>query len=60
MDGGVPGMSATWVDATRVGMPSDFYYLAASPPLRLPELVRAAAASILQETSAKVRQGELR
>ena len=37
-----------------------FYYLAASPPLRLPELVRAAAASILRETSAKVRQGELR
>lgn len=37
-----------------------FFYLSASPPLRLPELVRAAAASILQETSAKVRQGELR
>jgi len=33
MDGGVPGMSATWVDATRVGMPSDFYYLAATGPL---------------------------
>lgn len=33
MDGGVPGMSATWVDATRVGMPSDYYYLAASGPL---------------------------
>lgn len=33
MDGGVPGMSATWVDATRVGVPSDFYYLAASGPL---------------------------
>jgi hypothetical protein len=33
MDGGVPGMSATWVDATRVGMPSDFYYVAASGPL---------------------------
>ena len=30
--GGVPGMSATWVDATRVGMPSDFYYLAATGP----------------------------
>lgn len=26
-------MSATWVDATRVGMPSDFYYLAATGPL---------------------------
>lgn len=33
MDGGVAGMSATWVDATRVGMPSDFYYLAATGPL---------------------------
>ena len=37
-----------------------FFYLSASPPLRLPDLVRAAAASILQETSAKVQQGELR
>ncbi len=26
-------MSATWVDATRVGVPSDFYYLAANGPL---------------------------
>jgi hypothetical protein len=33
MSGGVAGMSATWVDATRVGMPSDFYYLAATGPL---------------------------
>ncbi|CAN5749026.1 hypothetical protein BH18ACT17_BH18ACT17_11290 [soil metagenome] len=33
MDGGVAGMSATWVDATRVGIPSDFYYLAATGPL---------------------------
>lgn len=33
MDGGVEGMSATWVDATRVGMPSDFYYMAATGPL---------------------------
>jgi hypothetical protein len=33
MDGGVPGMSATWIDATRVGMPSDYYYLAATGPL---------------------------
>lgn len=33
MDGAVPGMSATWVDATRVGMPSDFYYLAATGPM---------------------------
>jgi hypothetical protein len=33
MDGSITGMAATWVDATRVGVPSDFYYLAASGPL---------------------------
>ena len=36
-----------------------FFYLSASPPLRLPELVRAAAASIGLQTSAKAQQGEL-
>lgn len=30
----VEGMAVTWVDATRVGVPSDFYYLAASEPSR--------------------------
>lgn len=33
MDGTISGMAATWIDATRVGVPSDFYYLAASGPL---------------------------
>lgn len=33
MDGSITGMTATWVDATRVGVPSDYYYLAASGPL---------------------------
>ncbi|HZN42279.1 MAG TPA: hypothetical protein VFC08_00995 [Actinomycetota bacterium] len=33
IDGSAVGMSATWVDATRVGIPSDFYYLAANGPL---------------------------
>ncbi|HJQ72736.1 MAG TPA: hypothetical protein VJ887_04930, partial [Actinomycetota bacterium] len=33
VDGRTEGMSATWVDATRVGVPSDFYYLAANGPL---------------------------
>jgi hypothetical protein len=33
MDGSITGMAATWVDATRVGVPSDFYYLAAHGPL---------------------------
>jgi len=37
-----------------------FFYLSASPPLRLPELVRAAAESIRQEKHAKLKQGELR
>lgn len=32
MDGSVAGMSATWVDATRVGVPSDLYYLVATGP----------------------------
>jgi hypothetical protein len=33
MDGSAVGMAATWVDATRVGVPSDFYYLAATGPV---------------------------
>jgi hypothetical protein len=33
IDGRRQGMAATWVDATRVGVPSDFYYLAATGPL---------------------------
>lgn len=33
MDGSTVGMAATWIDATRVGVPSDFYYLAATGPL---------------------------
>ena len=33
MDGSAAGMVATWIDATRVGVPSDFYYLAATGPL---------------------------
>lgn len=33
MDGSTEGIAATWVDATAVGVPSDFYYLAATGPL---------------------------
>jgi hypothetical protein len=33
VDGATAGLSATWVDATRVGVPSDYYYLAATGPL---------------------------
>jgi hypothetical protein len=33
LDGTSVGMAATWVDATRVGIPSDYYYLAANGPL---------------------------
>jgi hypothetical protein len=32
MDGSVPGLEVAWVDVTRVGIPSDLYYLAASGP----------------------------
>ena len=32
MDGSVAGISATWVDATRVGVPSDLYYMIATGP----------------------------
>lgn len=31
--GDVSGMAATWVDATQIGVPSDYYYLAARGPL---------------------------
>jgi len=37
MDGTVPGIEATWVDTTRVGVPSNFLYLAAKWPA-LPRL----------------------
>jgi hypothetical protein len=33
LDGESYGMAATWIDATQVGVPSDFYYLAATGPL---------------------------
>ncbi len=33
MDGTTEGIAATWVDATAVGVPSDFYYLAATGSL---------------------------
>jgi hypothetical protein len=33
MDGTVAGMAATWVDASQVGVPSDYYYLAATGPV---------------------------
>jgi hypothetical protein len=42
MDGSITGMAATWVDATAVGVPSDFYYLAATGPL-LSKLTRSDA-----------------
>lgn len=33
MDGATEGIAATWVDATEIGVPSDFYYIAATGPL---------------------------
>ncbi len=37
-----------------------FYYMPASPPVRLPDVVRAAARSIREEAERRARQGELR
>lgn len=37
-----------------------FYYMPASPPVRLPDVVRAAARSIREESDRQVRQGEMR
>ena len=50
IDGSAVGMSATWVDATRVGVPSDFYYLAANGPL----LSRLTTSSNCREQSRRV------
>lgn len=33
LDGSVQGMAATWIDVSRVGVPSDYYYLAANGPV---------------------------
>ena len=33
LDRGATGLSATWIDATRVGVPSDYYSLAATGPV---------------------------
>jgi hypothetical protein len=40
LDGTVPGMEAAWVDSARVGIPSDYFYLAAKWPV-LPKLARS-------------------
>jgi hypothetical protein len=48
MDGSIAGMTATWVDATRVGVPSDYYYLAARGPL-LSRLRAGAGCRVLSE-----------
>ncbi len=37
-----------------------FYYMCASPPLRLPEVVRAAARSIREDSRRQLKQGALR
>jgi hypothetical protein len=37
LDGSVPGMEVTWVDSTRVGIPSTYYYVAVKWPV-LPRL----------------------
>ena len=40
LDGTVPGIEATWVDATEAQIPSDYFYLAAKWPI-LPRLAAA-------------------
>jgi hypothetical protein len=50
VDGNAVGMSATWVDATRVGVPSDYYYLAANGPL----LSRLTTSATCHEASLRV------
>ncbi|HET9672509.1 MAG TPA: hypothetical protein VFQ40_06630 [Actinomycetota bacterium] len=50
VDGTTIGMSASWVDATRVGVPSDYYYLAANGPL----LSRLTTSGNCRERSAQV------
>jgi ActR/RegA family two-component response regulator len=37
-----------------------FYYMSASPPVRLPDVVRAAARSIRDEADRQLKQGEMR
>lgn len=37
-----------------------FYYMSASPPVRLPDVVRAAVRSIREEADRQLRQGEMR
>jgi hypothetical protein len=56
MDGTVPGMSATWVDATKVGVPSDYYYLAATGPL-LERLTDGRCRAVRNEIFANHRPG---
>ena len=39
-DGSVPGLEVSWVDGARVGIPPDYYYLAANGPA-IPEVASA-------------------
>lgn len=50
VDGTMVGMSVSWVDATRVGVPSDYYYLAANGPL----LSRLTTSANCRERSGRV------
>ncbi len=48
MDGTEPGMEAAWMDVSRVGVPSDFFYMAAKWPA-LPKLVTSHRCTAAQE-----------
>lgn len=56
MDGSVAGMAATWIDATKVSVPSDFYYLAATGPL-LDQLTDGACHALHRRIYANHRPG---
>jgi hypothetical protein len=48
MDASAEGMTAVWVDAAAVGVPSDYYYLAATRPA-LGELISSSRCRSLHE-----------
>ncbi len=50
-------LSAADADIVEAGV---FYYMSASPPVRLPDVVRAAVRSIREEADRHLRQGEMR
>jgi hypothetical protein len=48
IDGSVAGMAAVWVDLARVGIPSDYYYLAATGPA-LEQLTHSSSCDVARD-----------